>query len=162
MPKDGTPAVARLQLNGGPIVAGGKVIIGVSLDVSTGGGCFIVGLDADSGKESWRFHTIARPGEPGGDTWNDAPLAERFGGGVWTAGSFDPELDLVYFGIANTYTSATLLEPRPGAIECHRERWSLHRRDSGTAARHGRARRGTTSITSATCGISTGCSSKPS
>lgn len=113
--RDARPAVARLQLSGGPIVAGGKVIIGASLDVSTGGGCFIVGLDADTGKESWRFHTIARPGEPGGDTWNGAPLEERFGGGVWTAGSYDPELDLVYFGIANTYTSATLLEPRPGA-----------------------------------------------
>jgi alcohol dehydrogenase (cytochrome c) len=114
VPKDGRPAAARLQLNGGPIVAGGKVIIGVSLDVSTGGGCFIIGLDVESGKESWRFHTIARPGEPGGDTWNGAPLEERFGGGVWTAGSYDLELDLVYFGIANTYTSATLLEPRPG------------------------------------------------
>ena len=113
--KDGRPAAVGLQLNGGPIVAKGKVIIGVSLGVATGGGCFIVGLDAETGKESWRFHTIARPGEPGGDTWNGAPLEERFGGGVWTAGSYDPELDLVYFGIANTYDSATLLEPRPGA-----------------------------------------------
>ena len=113
--KNGRPAAVGLQLNGGPIVAKGKVIIGVSLGVATGGGCFIVGLDAETGKESWRFHTIARPGEPGGDTWNGAPLEERFGGGVWTAGSYDPELDLVYFGIANTYDSATLLEPRPGA-----------------------------------------------
>jgi alcohol dehydrogenase (cytochrome c) len=113
--KDGRPAAVGLQLNGGPIVAKGKVIIGVSLGVATGGGCFIVGLDAETGKESWRFQTIARPGEPGGDTWNGAPLEERFGGGVWTAGSYDPELDLVYFGIANTYDSATLLEPRPGA-----------------------------------------------
>lgn len=113
--KDGRPAAAGLQLNGGPIVAKGRVIIGVSLGVNAGGGCFIVGLDAESGKESWRFHTIARAGEPGGDTWNGAPMEERFGGGVWTAGSYDPELDLVYFGVANTYTSATLLEPRPGA-----------------------------------------------
>ncbi len=113
--KDGKPAAAGLQLNGGPIVARGKVIIGVSLGVNTGGGCFIVGLDSQSGKESWRFHTVARPGEPGGDTWNGAPMEERFGGGVWTAGSYDPQLDLVYFGVANTYTSATLLEPRPGA-----------------------------------------------
>ncbi len=42
-------------------------------------------------------------------------MDERFGGGVWTAGSYDAELDLVYFGIGNTYTTATLLEPRPGA-----------------------------------------------
>lgn len=112
--KTGKPAAVGLQLNGGPIVAKGKVIVGVSLGVQTGGGCYIVGLDAETGKESWRFNTIARPGEPGGDTWNGAPLDERFGAGVWTAGSYDPELNLAYFGIANTYTSATLLEPRPG------------------------------------------------
>jgi alcohol dehydrogenase (cytochrome c) len=93
----------------------GKVIIGVSLGVASGGGCFIVGLDADTGQESWRFHTIARPGEAGGDSWNGAPLQQRFGAGVWTVGSYDPQLDLVYFGIGNTYNSATLLEPRPGA-----------------------------------------------
>jgi alcohol dehydrogenase (cytochrome c) len=113
--KNGRPAAVGLQLNGGPIVAKGIVIIGVSLGVQSGGGCYIVGLDAQTGKETWRFNTIARPGEPGGDTWNGAPMEERFGGGVWTAGSYDPELDLVYFGIANTYTSATLLEPRQGA-----------------------------------------------
>ncbi len=42
-------------------------------------------------------------------------MLERYGGGVWTAGSYDPELDLVYFGIGNTYNAATLLEPRPGS-----------------------------------------------
>jgi alcohol dehydrogenase (cytochrome c) len=104
-----------LQLNSAPIVARGIVIVGVSLGTSSPGGCFIVGLDAATGKERWRFHTIARPGEPGGDSWNGAPLEERFGGGVWVGGSYDPELDLVYFGIGNTYDTATLLEPRPGA-----------------------------------------------
>ena len=113
--KTGRPAAIGWQLSGGPIVARGKVIMGVSLGVSEGGGCYIIGLDADSGKESWRFHTIARPGEPGGDSWNGAPVEERFGAGVWTAGSYDPELDLVYFGVGNTYDTATLLEPRAGA-----------------------------------------------
>lgn len=104
-----------LHLNGGPIVVKGMVIIGVSLGLENSpGGCFIVGLDARTGAERWRFHTIARPGQPGGDSWNGAPVNERFGGGVWTAGSYDPELDLVYFGIGNTYNAATLLEPRPG------------------------------------------------
>ena len=109
------PAGAGMQLNSGPIVVKGTVITGVSLGVSSPGGCFIVGLDAESGKERWRFHTIARPGEPGGDSWNGAPVEERFGGGVWTAGSYDPQLGLVYFGVGNTYDTATLLEPRPGA-----------------------------------------------
>jgi alcohol dehydrogenase (cytochrome c) len=105
-----------LHLNGGPIVAKGKVIMGVSLGLENSkGGCFILGLDVDTGKESWRFHTIARPGEPGGDSWNGAPVEERFGAGVWTVGSYDPELDLVYFGTGTTYDTATLLAPRAGA-----------------------------------------------
>jgi len=105
-----------LHLNGGPIVVKGKVIMGVSLGLEKSpGGCFIIALDAATGRELWRFHTIARPGQPGGDSWNGAPVNERYGGGVWTAGSYDPELDLIYFGIGNTYNSATLLEPRPGA-----------------------------------------------
>ncbi len=104
-----------LHLNGGPIVANGMVVIGASLGLENSpGGCFIIGLDANTGAEKWRFNTIARPGQPGGDSWNGAPVNERFGGGVWTPGSYDPELDLVYFGIGNTYNSATLLEPRPG------------------------------------------------
>ncbi len=112
---NGRPAAVGVQLTGAPIVARGTVIIGVSLGVQDAGGCYIVGLDAASGEERWRFHTIARPGQPGGDSWNGAPVGERFGGGVWTGGSYDPELDLVYFGIGNTYDTATLLEPRPGA-----------------------------------------------
>jgi alcohol dehydrogenase (cytochrome c) len=113
-PGEGIVVQPTLQLSGGPIVVHDKVIVGVSLGIAVGGGCFIVGLDADSGRESWRFHTIARPDAPGGDSWNGAPVKERFGAGVWTVGSYDPELDLVYFGIGNTYNTATLLQPRPG------------------------------------------------
>jgi len=112
---NGQPEGVALHLNGGPLVAKGKVIIGASLGVNVRGGCFIVALDAATGREAWRFHTIARPGEPGGETWNGAPAEERFGGGVWAPGSYDPQLDLVYFGVGNTYNTATLLEPRPGA-----------------------------------------------
>jgi alcohol dehydrogenase (cytochrome c) len=103
------------SLNTAPIVVKGTVIAGVSLGVSSPGGCFIIGLDAQTGKEKWRFHTIARPGQPGGDSWNGAPVEERFGGGVWTAGSYDPQLGLVYFGVGNTYDTATLLAPRSGS-----------------------------------------------
>ena len=105
------------HLDGGPIVAKGKVIFGVSLGTDTiKGGCFIVALDARDGREVWRFHTVAQPGEPGGDSWNGAPADQRFGGGVWTAGSYDPELNLLYFGVGNTYDAATLLEPRDGKV----------------------------------------------
>ncbi len=102
------------RLDGAPIVAKGKVIMGVSLGITNpGGGCFIVGLDARTGDEVWRFNTIAHPGEPGGDSWNGAPTDQRFGASVWTAGSYDPKLNLVYFGTGNTYDIATLLQPHP-------------------------------------------------
>jgi alcohol dehydrogenase (cytochrome c) len=103
---------AYFHISGGPLLVHGKVIVGVSLGINTGGGDFIVGLDAQSGKEVWRFNTIARPGEPGGDSWNGAPVKERYGSGVWSIGSYDPDLNLVYFGTGNTYDVGTLLTPR--------------------------------------------------
>ena len=104
---------APFSLTGGPVVAKGKVMIGTSLGLSNRGGNYIVGLDALTGKEAWRFNTIARPGEPGGDSWNGAPFEERFGGGVWTSGSYDPVRNLVYFGTGNTYDVGTLMLPQP-------------------------------------------------
>ncbi len=105
---------AYFHISGGPLLVHGKVIVGVSLGIDTGGGDFIVGLDAQSGDEKWRFNTIARPGQPGGDSWNSAPVNERYGSGVWSVGSYDPELNLVYFGTGNTYDVGTLLVPRAG------------------------------------------------
>jgi alcohol dehydrogenase (cytochrome c) len=101
------------QLMGAPIVAHGKVVMGVSLGIDHPGGDFIVGLDARTGQELWRFNTIARPGQPGGDSWNGAPVNERYGAGVWTAASYDPKLNLVFFGAGNTYSAGTLLLPQP-------------------------------------------------
>ena len=103
----------HLQLDGGPIVAKSKVIMGASGCNTYPGGCFIVGLDARTGHEVWRFQTIARPGQPGGDSWNGAPVDQRFGASVWTSGSYDADLKLVYFGIGQTYDTATLLDPQP-------------------------------------------------
>ena len=62
-------------------------------------------------RKKWRFYTIPRPGEPGGNTWNGIPMEERSGGSVWNAGAYDPELNLVYFGVAPTYNTAPLLYP---------------------------------------------------
>jgi alcohol dehydrogenase (cytochrome c) len=101
-----------LHLDGGPLIAKGKLIVGTSLGINTGGGNFIIALDAATGNEVWRFHTIAQPGEPGGDSWNGAPIDERFGAGVWTSGSYDPQRNLVYFGTGNTYDAGTLILPQ--------------------------------------------------
>jgi alcohol dehydrogenase (cytochrome c) len=99
----------RFGLTGGPIVAKGKVIIGT--EGQGPGGNMIVALDAATGKEAWRFYTIARPGEPGGNSWNGLPLEKRSGASVWTAGSYDPALNLVFFGAAQTYDTGPLVHP---------------------------------------------------
>jgi alcohol dehydrogenase (cytochrome c) len=108
----GAAEAAPFRLTGGPIVAKGKVIIGTSPGINTGGGNYIVALDAATGNEAWRFNTIAKPGEPGGDSWNSAPFEQRYGGGVWTSGSYDPAHNLVYFGTGNTYDIGTPMVPQ--------------------------------------------------
>jgi alcohol dehydrogenase (cytochrome c) len=98
--------------DGGPIVADGHVIVGLAgCSNNYKGGCMIIGLNARTGQEDWRFNTIARPGQPGGDSWNGAPVDQRFGASVWIPGSYDPQTDLVYFGIGQTYHTSTLLTP---------------------------------------------------
>ena len=63
-----TPAMrGAYNLRSAPLVVGDKVIQGVTASFVPKGG-FLVGLDVDSGKEVWRFNTIARPGEPGGNS----------------------------------------------------------------------------------------------
>ena len=85
----------------GALVVEGKVLNGISgctrfFEES----CFITAHDAATGEEVWRTFTIARPGEPGGDSWGDLPLELRGGVDVWNTGSYDPELGLVYWGTA--------------------------------------------------------------
>lgn len=107
------PSAGVLRLTGGPIVVHGKVIQGVSGCSGVGhpGGCLIVALEEGTGSEVWRFNTLARSGTPGGESWNGAPLSQRFGGSVWLAGTYDAELNLVYFGTGQTYHIAPLLHP---------------------------------------------------
>ena len=91
-----------------PFIVGDTVIQGItSLRIPEGG--WIEGIDRETGAQKWRFYTIPRPGEPGGNTWNGIPMEERSGGSVWNAGAYDPELNLVYFGVAPTYNTAPLL-----------------------------------------------------
>ncbi|MCF8474001.1 MAG: PQQ-binding-like beta-propeller repeat protein [Emcibacter sp.] len=102
-----------LRMTSGPIVVRGKVIQGMSGCAGIGepGGCFIIAFDAENGKELWRFSTIAKKGEVNGNTWNGADDKIRFGGSVWTAGTYNERDNLVYFGTGQTYHIAPLMEP---------------------------------------------------
>lgn len=108
-PIDQNNAGGYYSLRSAPVIAGSTVIQGVGATMVSQGG-FIVGIDLASGAEKWRFHTVARPEDTvGGSTWNNLPLGARSGGSVWIPGSYDPELDLVYFGTAPTYDTGPLL-----------------------------------------------------
>jgi alcohol dehydrogenase (cytochrome c) len=105
--KNGRPlwnvAVADVKLaysiTHAPLVIKDKVIVGV------GGGeygirGFIAAFDAKTGRELWRFYTIPGPGEPGHDTWRGEDW--KYGAAsVWVTGSYDPDLNLTYWGVGN-------------------------------------------------------------
>ena len=82
-----------------PLAVKDKIIVG------TAGGEFGIrgyldAYEAKTGERAWRFYTIPGPGEPGHETWeNDA--WKTGGGSAWVTGSFDPDLNLVYWGIGN-------------------------------------------------------------
>ena len=117
----------------GPLVVGGKVIQGMGgCDRYKETGCYISAYDAATGQPLWKFETVAREGTPGGDTWGKLSNLLRAGGDTWITGSYDPALDLLYWGVAqakpwmrairgtNTqalYTSSTLaLRPSDGSL----------------------------------------------
>ena len=82
-----------------PLVANGKVLVGAS-GGEHGIRGFVAAYDAESGAEVWRSHTIPGPGEPGNETWPGDTW--RTGGApVWVTGSFDPALNLTYWGTGN-------------------------------------------------------------
>jgi alcohol dehydrogenase (cytochrome c) len=85
----------------GSIVVQGRVIQGLGGcgRYGTPEACFISAYDAETGTLLWKFHTVARTGEPGGDTWG-LPDRLRAGGETWIAGSYDPDLNLTYWGTA--------------------------------------------------------------
>ena len=85
----------------GPLVARGKIIQGMGgCQQYVEQKCFISAYDAATGKQLWKFHTVARDGEPGGDTWGVLTNLFRAGGETWITGSYDPDLNLTYWGTA--------------------------------------------------------------
>jgi alcohol dehydrogenase (cytochrome c) len=85
----------------GPIVANGLILEGMGgCSRYEENKCFISAYDPDTGEQRWRFVTIALDGEPGGDSWGGLPNLYRAGGETWITGSYDPELNLTYWGTA--------------------------------------------------------------
>jgi alcohol dehydrogenase (cytochrome c) len=85
----------------GSIAINGKVLQGLSGCARfTGEGCWISAVDTATGKLAWKFNVIAHEGTPGGDTWGRLSDLFRAGGETWIAGSYDPELNLTYWGTA--------------------------------------------------------------
>ena len=82
-----------------PLIVKDKVIAGPA-GGEYGISGFLSAYSVETGKEMWRFNTIPQPGEPGHESWeNDA--WKHGGGSIWTTGSYDPALNLIYWGIGN-------------------------------------------------------------
>ncbi len=83
-----------------PLVLNGKVIVGISGgEYPTRG--FIDAYHPETGERLWRLDTIPDPGEPGSDTWPSPGVMERGGGATWMTGTFDPELNTLYWNTGN-------------------------------------------------------------
>jgi alcohol dehydrogenase (cytochrome c) len=115
-----------------PLAVKDKVLVG------SGGGeygirGFVAAFDAKTGKELWRVHTIPGPGEKGNETWGGDSW-KTGGGSIWLTASYDPALNLTYWGVGNPgpdwnpdqrpgdnlYTDSVIaLDPDTGALKWH-------------------------------------------
>jgi alcohol dehydrogenase (cytochrome c) len=82
-----------------PLTAEGLVMVGVS-GGELGIRGFVVALDAETGREVWRTHTVPAPGEFGNDSW-PGDSWQTGGAAVWLTGHYDPEFGLTYWGTGN-------------------------------------------------------------
>jgi alcohol dehydrogenase (cytochrome c) len=117
-----------------PLIADGVVIVGVS-GGEYGIRGYIEGYDPKTGERLWRTYTVPAPGEAGSETWKDdeGDAWQHGGGPAWLTGTYDPELNTVYWGVGNAaswnagvrpgdnlYTSSVLaLDPKSGEIKWH-------------------------------------------
>ena len=99
-----TPASERNHPStSGTVVIGDNVLMGLTgCGGFTGEGCFITAFNINTGKIAWKFYTNPREGQPGSETWGKLPMNQRGGAETWIAGSYDPELNLTYWGVAQS------------------------------------------------------------
>ena len=120
---------------GAPLVVKDKLIVGIAGGEFANRG-FLDAYDPMTGARLWRFYTVPGPGEKGSETWSPGPpeLLARGGGPTWLTGTYDPELNLLYWGTGNPnpdwdgesrpgdnlYTGSLLaLDPDTGALRWH-------------------------------------------
>ena len=116
-----------------PLVVGDLVFFGIS-GGDTGLRGFLDAYETETGNRAWRFWTIPAPGEPGSETWGDPEVLERGCGATWLTGSYDADLDILYWATGNPcpdlngdrrpgdnlYTNSVLaLRPRTGELLWH-------------------------------------------
>jgi len=115
-----------------PLVVGDLVVSGIAGGDAPLRG-FLAAYKATTGEEVWRFWTVPKPGEPGSETWRGKAI-EYGGGATWLTGSYDPELDTLYWptgnpypdtdgterGGDNLYTDCVVaLDPKTGKLKWH-------------------------------------------
>jgi alcohol dehydrogenase (cytochrome c) len=115
-----------------PLVVGKLVVVGPS-GGDEGIRGFVAAFDVETGKEAWRFWTVPKPGEPGADTWAGTDVEHRCGA-AWLTGTYDPQLDTLYWPTGNPcpdydgnerkgdnlYTDSILaLDPATGKLKWH-------------------------------------------
>ena len=102
----------RIRYSAGPIAGNGKVFAGLTCGTGTSRACFLSAHDADTGRELWRRESVAGPGDPPEHdaTWGGAPYEQRRKASFWLTGSYDPDLNLVYWTTASPYPYPELLK----------------------------------------------------
>lgn len=87
------------SMTGAPLALNDRVVVGVA-GGELGIRGFVAAFSAADGRALWKFYTVPGPGEPGHETWaNDS--WKTGGAPTWTAGAYDPELDLIFWGVGN-------------------------------------------------------------
>jgi alcohol dehydrogenase (cytochrome c) len=98
----------------GPIVVNGVVIAGSNCQEAPFG-CFVTGNDAATGKELWRNSVIPKKGEPGDETWGGMPFEKRWMTGVWGPITYDPALNMAFYGSSGVGPAADVQRGVTGA-----------------------------------------------
>lgn len=87
------------NITGAPLLVKNIVVVGTTGGDSAHRG-YITAFNVNTGRQAWRFYTIPGPGEKGHETW-EGDSWKHGGGSSWMTGSYDPELDLIYWSVGN-------------------------------------------------------------